>query len=200
MQAARERHRVRERRFDQFRFAGIDEPMRNVERFQHAGRAAAALKFLVGAKNLQHAASAVVIGDADLLAQRDQARLAVVGDALHARLVVRKALRCAVAQESGKPPPLSEVDSWTQHQRRMAREQPAHDLERHAGRGPRAGEARAHAARVGEARLQRRPRLTIDHGHLVAGLGEVVGAGRADHARAQNHDPHGESDIGIIPF
>ena len=32
--------------------------------------------------------------------------------------------------------------------------------------------------------------LALDHGHLVAGLGEIPGAGHADHAGAENDDFH----------
>jgi hypothetical protein len=111
-------------------------------------------------------------------------------DALHARLVHGETLRCAVGDEGCQPLPLPQVQSRAKHQRRMLREQPAHYLERHARCRPWAGETGADAAGIAEAGLQRRARLTVDHRHLVARLGEIVGAGGADHTGAENEHFH----------
>src|SRR5262245_65105830 len=90
MQSARERHRVRQRRLDLSGLARVEQPMRDAERGQNHGRTAAAVAFVVGLKNLQNAAAVAVVANAGLLPERDETGLAVMGDALHARLVVRE--------------------------------------------------------------------------------------------------------------
>ncbi len=165
--------------------------MRHAKLRQHAGRFFGRRDLVVGAKELQHAAGTVVEGDAGLAAQFGEAALAVVRDPLHARFVARKVRRVAVAQEVRQPAPLLEVEPRPQRQGRVLREQPAHHLERHARCGPRSREARTDAARIGEARLEPGPALALDDRDLVAGLGEIIGAGRADHAGAQHHHSHG---------
>ena len=192
VQAAGQRHRrFRQGRFDRDGISGIDNAMRDIEGLQDLGGAQSRREFVLGLENLQHAAAAVIVGDPGLLAQLHQAGLAVMRDALHPRLVDGETFAGAVGDEGGQPLPLPKVEAWTQHQRCMLREQPAHDLERHARRGPRAGEPGTDPAGIAEAGFQRRSRSPVDHRHFMAGFGQIVGAGGADHAGAENDDFHG---------
>ena len=72
----------------------------------------------------------------------------------------------------------------------MPHQQPFDRLDRNAGAGPGRGIAGRDLAGIGEAGLQRRAGLAVEHRHLVAGAGQVPGAGHADHAAAQDQDPH----------
>ena len=58
------------------------------------------------------------------------------------------------------------------------------------GPGPGRRVAGRDLAGVGEAGLERRLRLAVEHDDLVAGAGELVGGGHADHAGAENEDLH----------
>jgi hypothetical protein len=165
--------------------------VRDVELGEHARGFLRPGKLLLGAEELQHAAGAVVEGDVRVRYELSEARLAVMGDALHARLVARETLGAAVAQEARQPAPLVRIEPRPQHDRRVAREQPACDLERQSRRRPRTGKSRADAAGIGEARFQRRAALAVDNDDLVSGPGEIVGAARSDHARAEHHHAHG---------
>ena len=99
-----------------------------------------------------------------------------MGDALHARLVAREAFGAAVAQEANEPAPLMGIEAWPQDQRRVAGEQPAHNVRRHSRCRPWARKPRTDAAGIGEARLQGRSAPAVDHHDLMAGLGEVITA------------------------
>src|SRR4029077_5085598 len=103
-----------------------------------------------------------------------------VRDALHARLVAGEALRSAVAQELEEPSPLIGIEPRTPDDGRVMGEQPARDFPRHSRRRPWARKSRADAAGIGEARLQRRATLAIEHDHVVTGLDEMVGAACPD--------------------
>src|SRR3546814_7117757 len=75
-------------------------------------------------------------------------------------------------------------------QRRALLQHPLDGLQRHAGAGPGRGIAGRNLAGIGEAGFQARRRLAVEHDHLVAGLGEVVGGRDADHPAAYNDNLH----------
>ena len=145
------------------------------------------------AKQLQRAALALVIANADLAAQRAQAVAAVFGDRDHPPLVDRIALRRAVAQHLQQPDPHHGIELRPDHQRAVLHQQPFDRLDRHAGPRPWRGIAGRHLAGIGKAGLQRRLRLTVDDRYLMAGLGEIIGRGDADDATAENKDFHDPS-------
>jgi hypothetical protein len=158
---------------------------------EHARRLVRAGELIFGAEQLEHAAGAVIECNVRFLPQLLETCLAVMCDALHARLVAREALGVAVAQKPRKPAPLMRVEPRPHDDRCVHAEQPARDLERHSRRRPWPRKSRADAAGIGEARLQTRPAPALDHGDLVAGLREIIGAARSNHARAEDHHPHG---------
>ena len=179
--------------------------MGNAELGEHARGVLRRGELFLGAKDLQHPAGPVIEGDAGLRAQVLETGFAVVGDALHARLVAGEALRCAVAQELEEPSPLIGIEPRTPDNGRVTGEQPARNFRRHSRRRPRARKSGADAAGIGEARLQRRAALAIEHDHVVTGLDEMVGAARPDDARAQDHHAHDAAclrsidlDLGVL--
>ena len=168
----------------------VEHLERHPEAFQHLDVARRPVDLLVGAEQLQRALAALVISDAGRLAQRPQAVAAVLGDRHHARLVDRIAGRGAVAQHREHPGPHGRVEHRADHQRPVAHRQPLDRLQRHAGPRPWRGIAGRNLAGIGETRLLRRAGLPVDHRHLVAGLGQVPGAGRADDAAAEHQHLH----------
>ncbi|MNC43717.1 hypothetical protein D3C75_925920 [compost metagenome] len=134
---------------------------------------------------------AVVVFQAQLHVQGGLNLLAVFGQAHHPRLVQRIAGRGAVAQQGQQPAHGGDVRMRVQDQRGVAHEQPLDRLGRDARRGPGRGIAGRNLAGVGEAGLQRRAALAVDHRDLVAGLGQIVGRRHANDAGAQDCDLHG---------
>src|SRR5258708_10647631 len=78
------------------------------------------------------------------------------------------------------------------HQRAVLHQQPFDRLDRHAGTGPWRGIARRHLAGIGKTGFECGFWLTVDHRHVVARIGEIIGRSDADDAAAENqnfHDP-----------
>ncbi|MNX75849.1 hypothetical protein D3C86_1073380 [compost metagenome] len=150
-----------------------------------------AVQLLLRAEQLQGALGAVVVLQAQLGVQRGLHLLAIVGQTHHPRLVQRIAGRGAVPQQGQQPAHGGDIDLRLQNQRGVAHEQPLDRLGRDAGRGPGRGIAGRNLARIGEAGLQRRAALAVDHRDLVAGLGQIVGRRHPDDAGAQDCDLHG---------
>src|ERR1700716_4756570 len=90
---------------DRDRPLGVDNAVRDAKLSEHARGAFGRGELFLGAKDLQHAARAVIEGDAGVRPQVLETRLAVMGGALHARLVAREALGRAIAQKVEKPSP-----------------------------------------------------------------------------------------------
>src|SRR5262249_1997889 len=168
-----------QRRLNRQNLLRVDHAVRDAELGEDARGFLHTGKLLLGAEELQHASFAVVEGDARVRNQLFEARLAVMSDALHARLVAREALGAAVTPEARQPGPLVGIEPRPQHDRRVARQQPACDLERQSRRCPWTGKSWADAAGIGEARLQCRAALAVDHDNLVSGPGEIVSAARS---------------------
>ena len=162
---------------------------------QHLDVLADGLELLPCPKQLQRALLALVVADARRRPKLDQLVAAVLGQPHHASLVEGVALARAIAQHGGEPGRHGGIGARPQDQRRVLHEQPLGRLLRDAGSGPGGGVAGADLAGVGEARLQRRTALPVDHGDLVSGLGEVIGRRDADHAAPQDRYFHGRLRI-----
>ena len=83
-------------------------------------------------------------------------------------------------------------------QGRVLHEHPFQRLHRNAGGRPGRGIAGADLARVAKAGLQRRAGLAVDHRHLMAFLGEIIGGGDTEKPRAQNDDPHSATPCRLL--
>ena len=153
--------------------------------FQHRDVARGGVELGLGAEQLQGAAAALLVADADLGTQRAQAVAAVLGDAHHAFLVHRVARARAVGQHLRHPAQLEQAAVGADRQRCMTLEQPLEGLERDAGRGPRRRVPGRDLAGVGKAGLERGVGLTVDHRDLGTALGQIPGRGGADHAAAE---------------
>ena len=105
-----------------------------------------------------------------------------------AHLLTRVARFGAVAQHRRLQRQHRGVEQRLDDQRAVLHQQPLDRLHRHARPGPGRGIAGRDLAGVGVAGFERRRGLAVDHRHLVAGLGQVVGAGRADHAAAEDEN------------
>jgi hypothetical protein len=181
---------ARQRRLDLERAVAVDHPVRDAHARKDRGRAPPAFQFVLGEEDLQHAAGAVVVGDAGLGSQGLKAGAGVMRHALHPRLVAGEARPGAVAQEGREPAPLRRISARAQPKGRVRPAHPSQRLERHARRRPGAGEARTDAAGIGKARLQRGAIAALEHGHLVAVGGQVPGARDPDHSRANDEHTH----------
>ncbi len=157
---------------------------------QHRDVGAGRVELRGGAEQLQRALAAFVVGDAGGAAQFAQAVAAVLGQPHHARLVDLVARGGAVAQHGEGPAQQFEVEVRSDDERAVVHQQPLDRLQRHAGPGPRRRVAGRDLAGVGEARLERDALPALDHGHLVAGTGELVGGGDADHAGSEDQHLH----------
>src|SRR3982074_602514 len=115
---------------DRDHLLGVDNAVRDAKLSEHARGAFRRGELFLGAKDLQHAARAVIEGDAGVRPQVLETRLAVMGDALHAALVAGEALGSAVAQELEEPSPLIGIEPRTPDDRRVTGEQPARDFPR----------------------------------------------------------------------
>ena len=96
----------------------------------------------------------------------------------------------ALAQEGGAPQPLLQFCPRTKEQRRVGPPEPAQDPARRARIGPGLGVAGGNLPAVGEAGLERRPRLPFDDHDFVAQLTQEPGAGDPDHTGAEDKDTH----------
>jgi hypothetical protein len=194
MQAARQPDsRGAQCRFHRHHVLGADNAVRDAKLGEHARGAFRRGELFLGAKDLQHAAGAVIEHDAGVRHELLQACLAVMGDALHARLVPCEAFGGTVAQKAQQPAPLIRIEPWVPGDRRVPREQPARNFCRQSRRRPWSGKSRADSAGIGKARFQCGAALAVEHDHVVTRLEEIVGAARSNHARAQHHHPHGAS-------
>src|SRR3546814_20662170 len=72
----------------------------------------------------------------------------------------------------------------------MFHEQPFHRLQRNSRRRPWRTITERDLAGIGKTRLQCRTRLPVDHRHLMARPGKLVGGGDADDAGAQHDELH----------
>jgi hypothetical protein len=118
-----------------------------------------------------------------------QSRL-ILGQAHHAFLVDGVAVGVAVLEHLPHPLQLEQRAVRADRQRRVALEQPLDGLQRDAGRGPGRGVAGRDLAGVGEAGFQRRPRLAVDHGDVVAAARQIIRGRDADHTAAQHDYSH----------
>ena len=150
-----------------------------------------AVQLFLGAEQLQRALHALVVGDAGVSAQGDQAIAAVLGQPHHSRLVDAVARLGAVAQHLGAPTPHRPIQHRLDDQRAVLHQQPVDGLERHARARPRRRVAGRYLAGIGVAGFQRGRGLALQHGDLVAVAGQVIGRRGADHAAAEDHDLHG---------
>ena len=148
------------------------------------------LDLFFGAEQLQRALGAFVIADAGFFAQRHQAIARIFGQPHHAGFVHRIGVRGAVRQHPRQPAQFRQVRARLQDQRRMFHEHPLDRLDRNARCGPGGGIAGADLAGIGKAGFQRRPRLTVDHRHLMPCAGQIPGRRNADDPCPQNHNLH----------
>ena len=188
--AAQAVRHARERRFRTRELIAAEQLERHAEAAQHLDIAARRVELGGAAKELQRPEAALLVRQLRRGAQLAQHVAAVFGQAHHAALVGRVALRGALAQHARQPHPLAERAVGADRQRRMALEQPLQGLQRNAGCGPRRRVTGGHLPRVGEARLQRRAVLPLQDDDVGAGTREVPGGGHADHAGAENRDSH----------
>src|SRR5688572_2265561 len=160
---------------------------KRAHRFRMAGER---LEIALVGGELQDAALEVVVADAELRAQGAQAFAAVAGEAGQRAAVALETAREAFEQKAQAPLPLRPVGARAEQQRRILAPQPAQKFRQHGRLGPGLGVAGGDLPAVGERGLQAGGLAPLDDGDLVAGLGEVPGAGDADHARAENDDFH----------
>ncbi len=148
------------------------------------------LELLLGAEKLERALFAEVEADAGLGDKLRQQVARIVRDADHARLVDGVGFLVAVGEHLGAPVPHPRADERPDEKRTALHEEPFQRLHRHPGRRPRRGHAVGKLARIGIARLHAGAGLTVEHDHLGAVPGEVVGGGDADHPGAHDDDFH----------
>ncbi len=172
--------------------ARVEQPEADAAALQDRDVGRTRVELLAGAKELQRAARAFVVGDAGAGPQRPQAIAAVLGQPHHAGLVDLVARGRAVAQHRQAPADHVDVEVGADDERPMPHQQPLDGLQRHAGPGPRRRIAGRHLAGIGEAGFQRRRRLAVDDDDLVAGERELVGRRHADHPAAQHQHLHRE--------
>ena len=92
----------------------------------------------------------------------------------------------AIDQEFRHPKPLMDVERRPEQKRRVAVEQPFEHLERRGRIGPGLGMADRDLSAIGEARLEARFRLPVDHADRLAVAQIPIGGVHADNAGAEN--------------
>ncbi len=120
-----------------FRFGAI-VAVEHFERYavltQHFDILADAVELVLLAKELKRALRPLVVFDAGILAQIDEALTGIFGNAHHAGLVDLVAAVRAIGEHLQEPDILSRIAGQAQDERRMFLEQPFCRLERNAGR------------------------------------------------------------------
>nr|GEU28214.1 hypothetical protein [Tanacetum cinerariifolium] len=148
------------------------------------------IELFLGTEELGRALLAAFVGDAGGGAQDLEAVAAVLGQAHHAFLVDGVALGCAVLQHLPHPLQLEQRAVGRDGQRRVALHHPLDGFQGDAGRGPGRRVAGRNLARVGKAGLERGTGLAVEHGYVVAGLRQVIGAGDTDDTTTEDDDAH----------
>ncbi len=153
------------------------------------GRQRAVEIILVGV-GLEHALLGEVVLDAGLGPDLGHA-----GQALEGQLQVGERTGAvqgggAVAQETQAPAPHVRQRLQAEQHGRVDLAEPAQDLARHAGCRPGLDRARVDDPAIAPAGLEPGRLAALDHLDLVAVAGEEPGAGRPDHAGAEDEDPH----------
>ena len=115
---------------------------------------------------------------------------AEVGEAVHAGPIGAVDLRPAGAPPAPGPAERRGVERAGDPHRRVRGEEMARDLGRHARRRPGRDVAGRDQAGVGEAATRGDRAATLEHRHLVAVDGELVGRRHADHAGTDDGDAH----------
>lgn len=172
---------------------GVQQLERHAAILQHRHVASRGVELGLAAKQLQGAATALVIGDARLGAPRPQAVAAVFRQAHHALLVDGIAPDRAVGQHGRHPAPLEQGAIGPNRQRRMGLEQPAQGLDRDAGCGPGGRISRRDLTSIGKTGFHDGIALPLDHRHLGALTGQRPGGGHPDHTTPQHHHFHARS-------
>ncbi len=179
-----------QRRLDLAEAFTVQHFKRHTVLFEHRDITANAIELLLGAKELQRALRAVVVGDARLGTQCLHAVAAVLGNRHHAALVQRIGLLRAVGQHQQGPAPHGGVEHRPDDQRRMLHQHPLDGLDGHARPGPRRAVAGRHLTGVAEAGFQRRAALAVHQFDFVAGSGQVVSRGHTDHTTTEHQNFH----------
>ena len=177
-------------RFDAGDGVAVEQLVGHAGGFQHGDVLGRVVDLGLGAEQLGGAQLAAFIGDAGFGAQLVEAVTAVLGQAHHALLVHRVAGSGAVAQHLRHPQVLVDIGGGLDRQRRVLLQQPLDGLQRHARGSPGRGVAGRNLAGVGEAGFQGRAVLAVDHHHLEAGTGQIVGTGGTDHTAAEHQNTH----------
>ena len=149
------------------------------------------LNLLCGAKQLQRALRPLVIRNASVTTQLNQAIARIFRQTHHAGFVHPIGRTRAVHQHPRHPFDLGQIGTRTNDQRCMLHEQPLHRFGRNAGGRPRAGITGANFARIGKRGLQRRAGLAVNHRHLMALFCQVIGRGDTNDTSTKDDDTHG---------
>ncbi len=145
----------------------------------------------LAAVDMQDAAVLGVERDRKLVADGGQQGPVVERQLDHRGGVGAAAAGPALGQEACQEADQRRIGPQVDRQRRVAAAQPGEQLERRPRVRPRRRMRGRNLAAVGEAGLQPRPGLAVDHGDLMAGAQQVIGGAHTDNPGAEHDDFHG---------